>query len=159
MKKLLEILVLFLFWCNVSFAEILKLNCSLYSFEGDDRVSKSDIDNLIKCNKDTIYEINGKDWKVTAFNQGCPPKDNVPVGILTDKDDKSTFWWTKGPSKGVIEGNEIAVFLSYKYYEEEKTLIRTDYIAEDVQALEDIFLGKKKPKGKQKILIWKRKCI
>ena len=30
-------------------------------------------------------------------------------------------------------------FLSYKYYEEEKTLIRTDYIAEDLQALEDIY--------------------
>ena len=159
MKKLLGIVVLGFLLGSNAVAEIIKLNCSLYSFEGDDRVSKSDIDNLIKCNKDTIYELNGKDWKVTAFNQGCPPKDNVPVGILTDKDDKSTFWWTKGPSKAIIEGDKKVVFLSYKYYEEEKTLIRTDYIAEDLQALEDIFLGKKKPKGKQKILTWKRKCI
>ena len=159
MKKLLGIVVLFLFWCNVSFGEILKLNCSLYSFEGDDRVSKSDVDDLIKCNKDTIYEVNLRTWDVAAFNQGCPPMDNIPVGILTEKDDKSTFWWTKGPSKSVILGNDVFVFLSYKYYEEKKTLIRTDYIAEDLQALEDIFLGKKKPKDQQKILIWKRKCI
>ena len=159
MKKYLTTIVLSLLLANNAVAEIIKLNCSLYSFEGDDRITKSVLDDLIKCNKETIFEINLNSREVTAFNQGCPPKDNVPVGTLTEKDDKSTFWWTKGPSKGVVEGGMKVVFISYKYYDKKETLIRTDYIAENLQALEDIFLGKKKPKGEQKILIWKSKCI
>ena len=159
MKKLLGILVLFLFCCNVSFAKIIELKCKLISMEGDDRITKEDVDHLKKCNEETIYKINFENLKVYADKQGCPPIDNVFLGNLSDDHlDNYLFWNRLGKAK--LEGNEVVVLLTYHYYKDKKIFYREDYIAQSLKRVEDLVAGKTPIKENyEKVITHKRKCI
>jgi hypothetical protein len=130
MKKAIAIIVLGLLWCNVGFAEIIKIDCQLSETPGLELPSEDLI--LFKQRTKPTIEINLVSKWVHAFNYGHSNKNNVMIGIVKISDSEKIVWDEVPYRAGLV------TYHRWTYQKNEKKLLEEYIKTENFETMKEI---------------------